>query len=332
MISNSNKLVSVVMPVFNCEDFVKEAIESILNQTYREFELIVINDGSTDGSDVLIREFNDPRIKYINNSPNKGIVSTINEGVSRSKGKYIARMDADDISLPTRLAKQVDFLETNPDVKLCGTRAIAIDKNGRQLVKLNRPLKHDKIKVFNLFRNAFIHPTIMADANALKKIGFTEDYKYAEDYFTFSQFTMQYQVANLEWPLLLYRLHDESITAKKNKEMMASELKTMRYLLSFLFKTIELKIVQLHHALLRAPAYPFSAEEIHNHLLQIFEANRAKNIFDQQTLVKQLQKEWFNYLYQNKTSNALRKYLSSPLVNVKNFVPKYFFKLIFRSL
>jgi len=330
MISDSKKLVSVVMPVYNSQIFVKEAIESILNQTYKEIELIIINDGSTDKSDLIIKEFNDPRIRYVNNSINKGIVSSINEGLLLSKGKYIARMDADDIALPTRLAKQVNFLETHADVKLCGTTAMAINKDGKQIVKLNRPVKHNEIKAFNLFRNAFIHPTIMANANLIRQIAFTEDYKYAEDYFTFSQFTMNYKVANLKEPLLLYRLHEDSITSTKNKEMIESELKTIAYLLSFLFEVVELEMAQTHHSLLRPPAIPFSIENIHSHLYQIFEANKVKQVFDHNTLVKQLQKEWFSYLYKNKEPNALRHYLSSPMVNFKNIVPKYFFKLLFR--
>lgn len=330
MTSSSKKLVSVVMPVFNSELFVKEAIESILNQTYEDFELIIINDGSTDKSDFIIKEFNDPRIRYVNNSTNKGIVSTINEGILLSNGKYIARMDADDIALPSRFIKQVEFLEANPNYKLCGSRAIAINKDGEQIHKLNRPTKTDKIKVFNFFRNAFIHPTIMADATLLKSIGFTEDYKYAEDYFTFSQFAMNYNVANLKEPLLLYRLHNESITSKKNKEMIESELKTMAYLLSFLFEAVELKMIQIHHSLLRQSTTSFSAKETHNHLLQIFEANNTKKIFDHHILVKQLQKEWYGYLYKNKTKRSLQLYLSSPLVSFKNFSPKYIFKLVFR--
>ena len=329
MTSNSNKLVSVVMPVFNSEKFVKEAIESILNQTHTLFELIIVNDGSTDRTDLIIREYKDPRIKHVNNSINKGVVSTLNEGLLLSKGKYIARMDADDIALPTRLAKQVDFLENHPEVKLCGTRATAIDESGKQIVKLNRPLDHEKIKVFNLFRNAFIHPSIMADAELLKTIGFAEDYKYAEDYYAFSQFTMHYKVANLKERLLLYRLHNESITSKKNKEMIESELKTITYLFSFLFDVVKPENMQLHHMLLRPSALPLSVEDIHHHLLQIFDANKTKQIFNQDTLVKQLQKEWFRYLYKNKIANALQLYLSSPLVNFKNFAPEHFFKLIF---
>lgn len=330
MISENKKLVSVVMPVYNSEAFVKEAIESILNQTCQQIELIIINDGSTDKSDLIIKGFDDRRIRYVNNRINKGIVSTINEGLLLSRGKYIARMDADDIALPTRLAKQVDFLETHPDVKLCGTTAIAINKNGKQVVKLNRPVKYNEIKAFNLFRNAFIHPTILADADLIKKIGFTEDYKYAEDYFTFSQFTMNYKVANLKEPLILYRLHDESITATKNKEMIASELKTIAYLLSFLFDAVELEMTQIHHSLLRPQAIPFSIEDIHSHLYKILKANEAKQVFDQSVLTRHLHKEWFNYLYKNKKPNSLRRYLSSPMISFKNIVPKYFFKLLFR--
>src|SRR5688500_8514963 len=108
-------LVSVLMPVYNAEAYVSEAIQSILQQTYKNFEFLIINDGSTDNSEKLINTFSDSRIRYIRNSENIKLVATLNKGIDLSVGKYLVRMDADDISLPERLQKQVDFMETHPE-------------------------------------------------------------------------------------------------------------------------------------------------------------------------------------------------------------------------
>lgn len=325
-----NSKVSVLMPVFDSEPFIRAAIDSILAQTYTNFEFIIINDGSKDGSDAIIRSYNDERIKYIDHKNNKGIVATLNEGLAISSGDYIARMDADDISLPKRLEKQVAFLEKNPEYKLCGSNAIAINFEGNKLYKLNRPKAFERIKVFNLFRNAFIHPSIMADATTIKKFGYQEDYKYAEDYLLFSQFTMNHKVANLDDRLLNYRLHDSSITSIKNNEMVKSELKTIRFLLSFLFETVNEKLVLLHHSILR-PQQSFTAEETHNHLINLLKKNNEKHLFSHELLRKQLLKEWYRFLLTSKGNKPLTSYVSSPLfILLRDFNPKYMLKLLLK--
>jgi glycosyltransferase involved in cell wall biosynthesis len=331
MVINNNIKVTVLMPVYNSKLFLNDAIESILNQTHNNFEFLIINDGSTDESDIIIRSFTDSRIKYINNEINQGIVTTLNEGVAISSGKYIARMDSDDISLPNRLEKQIAFLENNPDFKLCGSRAIAINNKGEKLYKLKRPTSFEHIKVFNFFRNAFIHPTVMAEANTLKNLKYSEAYLYAEDYMLFSQFAMNYRVANLNEYLLQYRIHEESITSKKNIEMVKSEVKTIKFLLSFLFDKVTEKQLLLHHSILRPQQEAFSAEDIHQHFLDIFQKNNEKRIFLQPILRKHLLKEWYKYLLINKIEMPLKSYLSSPLfILFQGFNPKHIFKLLFK--
>ena len=114
-------VVSVILPVFNGEKFLTESINSILNQSFKKFELIVINDGSTDNSYEYIKKFKDTRLSVINNDKNIGLSNSLNKGILVAKGKYIARMDQDDISLPDRLKKQVAFMDDNPGIGVCGT-------------------------------------------------------------------------------------------------------------------------------------------------------------------------------------------------------------------
>ena len=117
------KKISVVMPVFNTQiDFLKEAVESILNQSFREFEFIIIDDGTTDGSSQYLGSLSDPRIRIIRNERNLGITQSLNIGFSIAKGKYIARMDSDDISLPCRLQEQYNLMERHPEVIVCGSK------------------------------------------------------------------------------------------------------------------------------------------------------------------------------------------------------------------
>lgn len=324
--SNDNKIfLSVLMPVHNSEKFLSEAITSILTQTHEHFEFIIINDGSTDDSDKIVRSFNDPRINYIENKVNKGIVNALNQGLQLCKGKYVARMDSDDISTSNRLEKQLAFLENNPNYKLCGSNAITIRVDGLQLIPINRPLNFEKIRVFNFFRNAFIHPSIMAETILFKQIGYDENYKYAEDYLSFSKFTMSCEVANLKERLLLYRIHDESTTASKKAQMIASELKTIKYLLSFLFEEVSEKSLLIHHSFLRPKKNQFSANEIEQHLEDISLANNIKNVFNQRYLAKQLQQEWYNYLMRESYKSPLTLFIKSPIF--KFFSAKQILKL-----
>src|ERR1017187_7276972 len=118
---NNSPYITVLMPVYNAAPFLREAIDSILNQTFKNFELLIINDGSTDNCEEIILTYKDPRIRYIKNETNIKLISTLNKGIKLSKGKYIVRMDADDISFPDRIEKQVNYMETNPAIALCGT-------------------------------------------------------------------------------------------------------------------------------------------------------------------------------------------------------------------
>lgn len=330
MTDTSEILLTVLMPVYNSEKFLKAAIDSIVNQTLTAFEFLIINDGSTDSSEEIIKSYKDPRINYLNNSRNKGIVETLNDGLKISRGKYIARMDADDIASPERFSEQLKFMQAHPEYKLCGSRALGIDVKGEKLYNLNRPINVDEIKVFNLFKNAFIHPTIMADAKVIKAYAYHEDYKYAEDYLLFSQIAMTHPVANLKQRLLKYRIHNESITAKKNEEMIRSELKTISYLLSFLFDVVSEEMLLLHHSILRPKTISFSVEEMEDHLLAISSANQKKHIYNQIILDKQLQKEWYSILLKSADSSSLSRFISSGLFRLKNLNIKQLFKLFLK--
>jgi len=169
----TNTTISIIMPVFNAEKYIHEAIESILNQTFTDFEFIIINDGSSDETQNIILRFNDPRIKLYNNDFNMGLVYSLNKGIQYARGKYIARMDADDISLPHRLEIQVNYLNLNQSIGVVGSNCIYINKDGVKGDKTNLPIDHQSIAWLLFFSVPIIHPSVMIRSEILK---FTNGY------------------------------------------------------------------------------------------------------------------------------------------------------------
>jgi glycosyltransferase involved in cell wall biosynthesis len=180
----TNPKVTVLMSVYNCKKYLREAIDSILGQTFEDFEFLIIDDGSTDSSAKIIRSYADPRIRLIQNEENIGLTRSLNKGLKLAKGEYIARMDADDISLPSRFEKQVKALDENEKLGLLGTRYVKIDNKGNEKGEIPVPLRRENIlKHFLLFGSAFCHSSMMFRKSYAKEIGFyDESMKFAQDY------------------------------------------------------------------------------------------------------------------------------------------------------
>lgn len=206
--------ISVLMPVFNCELYIKDAIESILNQTFSDFELIVIDDCSTDSTLSIIKSYEDSRINLVEKEQNTGLTNSLIQGVLIAKGKYIARMDGDDISLPERFEKQLCFLENNPEIILCGS---GVEIIGQNLIS-KYPSSHDSIKIQLCFNASFYHPTIMARHQILLENNYNENFEPAEDYELWTRLVTVGKVANLDEVLLYYRIHESQTSSVRKKE------------------------------------------------------------------------------------------------------------------
>jgi len=167
--TTSVPIISVVMPVFNADGFVAKAIESVLNQTFDDFELIIIDNNSTDNSVNIIRSFHDPRIIIICNEKNFGIGASLNIGIKRARGKYIARMDADDVSYPNRLMNQIRFLQKNRDVSVLGSCASLFDEKGRIWGRIS-PIAKPKLKDW-LWGSQVIHASVLMKTKDVKSVG-----------------------------------------------------------------------------------------------------------------------------------------------------------------
>jgi hypothetical protein len=206
--------ITVLLPVYNGAADVEQAVLSILAQTYTDFELLIINDGSKDSSAEILARLHDPRIRLVHQE-NMGLAATLNRGIALARGRYIARQDQDDLSLPTRLEKQWTYLESNPDCALVGTRAeiwVGDEPSDRMH---DHPTEHAHILFDLLFDNPFVHSSVMMRREAVEAVGgYSTDpvRQPPEDYELWSRLARHYKVANLPDRLLIYREVAQSIS------------------------------------------------------------------------------------------------------------------------
>ena len=211
----SKPIVTVLMSVYNGERYLREAIESILVQTWQDFELVCINDGSTDQSREIVLSFNDPRIRLVDNEQNLGLAKSLNKGLMLARGNLIARQDADDISEPDRLLKQVAFLEQCSEIVLVGSWYSEIDAKGNRRANIKLPCDYTDIRWGLLLGCPFVHSSVMFRKSAVpEKVGFYRgDLVYSEDYELWSRVARCLPVANLDEYLVRLRIHATSKTA-----------------------------------------------------------------------------------------------------------------------
>ena len=199
------------MPVYNAAPYLRESIDSILGQTYADFELILINDGSTDSSGSIMDSYEDTRIKHIDNKTNAGLVAALNLGINLAQGEFIARMDADDISLPERFARQVEFMDRHPDVGACGTAYQYFGDLDRTEIPI-----HDSRKAFTFLstNSSLGHPTTMIRRSVLNlhSIRYESKYGFAADYAFWIRIGQFAKITSLPEPLLLYRWHSSNMS------------------------------------------------------------------------------------------------------------------------
>ena len=213
--------ISILLPAFNAQAYLRESIESILAQSFEDFELIIINDGSTDQSLEIMSSFADPRIRIINQA-NAGLPVSLNRAIALSEGTYLARQDADDISLPNRLAEQVQYLDANPRCALLGSWANIILENTLTDRYLRHPYLNGEIQIKLFFFNCFVHSSVMIRKSALIQSGLYPEEKEKfppEDYDLWLRIAKKFEVANLPQTLILYRELPNSISRAKLKVM-----------------------------------------------------------------------------------------------------------------
>ena len=231
-------LISVVLPAYNVQDTIGESIDSILSQTFTDFELIIINDGSQDNTEEVIHAYSDKRIRYYRNEKNEGLIYTLNRGLDLAQGKYIARMDADDVSLPTRFEKQVKVMEESPNIVVCGTQIIPFGVDTAKRFSLFLPEESEDLKNLLFIQTCFAHPTVMVRRQVLidNEVRYDADYPHAEDYKMWIDLSLLGEFYNIQEPLLKYRLSDGQVSHKFSDVQKRTASACRRCLISARFK------------------------------------------------------------------------------------------------
>lgn len=211
--------ISVILPVFNAKKYILSAVKSILGQSYTDFELIIVDDCSTDGSYEILSSVADSRILLVRNERNIGLVESLNLGLQFATGIYIARMDHDDISLSNRLESQINFLSKNPSISVLGTGYQLIDESGRPGYIYQQPKLHEEIIWAMPFLCPITHPTVMFRSSIISyELAYLKSATYAEDYELWERLSQRYKFANLPESLLLLRKHEKNMTNIWRKE------------------------------------------------------------------------------------------------------------------
>lgn len=296
--------VTVLMSVYNGEEYLEEAIASILNQTFRDFEFLIIDDSSTDGTAVILASYSrsDSRVIVVTNESNIGLPRSLNKGLALAHGKYIARMDADDISLPERLEKQVQCMDNNPEIGVCGSWFKKIGN-----VKLSKcttlPEKHDDIFAAMLFGNHIGHPTVIIRKKTIIGLGqfYNEEFRFAEDYEYWARLAIVgVKFANIGEVLLNYRIHEKQVT-KIHKQAKNRYADKIRIMLLRELGFANAKHTLIIHNLLRqgTPTGKESVGKIATWIDEITNVNRIKKVFSETALLQELARQWFGLCYRS---------------------------------
>lgn len=281
--------ISVVMPVYNGEKYLREAIDSILNQTFTDFEFIIINDCSTDGTEEIIKSYDDSRIVCIKNEKNMGVADSLNKGLDMVTGEYIARMDADDISFPKRFEKQVKYMDRHKDIAVCGSAIEYLDtindkKNPYTIMNKN------EIKVNMLFGPYIPHPTVMMRRSIIDSEHYRYDNNYdkVEDFELWTRVLLKYDVCNIKPVLLKYRIHIGQVTRNYSDEKKQLLLKIKRnFLLNIGINTITSKELEaFNDYFIEQFDYNEQIQDLISVLNKIVKKNKEIHFFDTKYLLK----------------------------------------------
>lgn len=309
--------VTVLMPVYNAAAFLPDAVESILGQSLTDFEFLIVEDGSTDASFELLQNYRDPRIRLVPNGANLGLIASLNRGLDLARGEYVARMDADDISLPERLERQVSFLDAHREVALCGSWVDAFEGADSTLWAV--PSTDAEIKANLLFESVVYHPTVMMRRTLVADPSLRYDpaYPHAEDYEFWCRLASSCQFANITAVLLRYRLHQESVS-QRNRELQArSAGRIQARVLGELGIAPTAGELELHGAVSRwrIPADRHFLQAAHRWFLKLQRANQERALVPQLCFDRMLAKRWYQicFIATGTGIDAWRQFYRSPL-------------------
>lgn len=326
---------TVLMPAYNAEKYIKEAIDSILAQSFSDFEFLIINDGSTDKTKEIIKTYTDPRIRLVNNETNLRLIKTLNKGIDLARGEYIVRMDADDISLPDRLKIQIDYMDKHPGIGISGAWTKSFGNNKNIISK--RLTKPKEIEANFLFHTSIAHPTVIMRTNLIKKnkLYYDENFPHSEDRELWSRTVKYFQLSNIPKVLLLYREHNQSVSHVYSDIQKQSGEKTIRKQLAYINLNPDQNEIIIHRAIMKPGNYELSdyLQKSEAWLNTLLNSNKKADYYNESALKKIIQKRWLDICYANIDNNIntwkifwKSKLSKKSIINFKIQVLKFFIK------
>ncbi|SMO35323.1 Glycosyl transferase family 2 [Saccharicrinis carchari] len=316
--------VSVYIPLYNREQSIGKAIEGLLQQSYKDFELIIIDDGSTDNSIEVVNKYNDKRIKVYQNSENKGVVYTRNRAFELASGEYLAINDSDDYSLPERLEKQVKFLDSNAQIGILGGKALRIDHLGEKRI-WEYPNEPKNIKCRLFWGSSMINSTLMMRLKMMieNNLRYDENFPVAEDYDIFERAQNCFELRNLDEVLVKYYSHPANLTYTQNELMVNKAFEiNMRQLtkLGVILNQIESEIW------FKLFSYDFNFNKASLVILsslgeKLIRANNQLMIYDENIFANQLSQRIYECLYHTKKYGSYKSFTKSTLMLHKSLSP-----------
>lgn len=308
--------ISVFMAAYNSASYIEEAITSILHQTFQNFELLIVNDGSTDSTGSIIRSFSDSRIKLIENPINRGLLYSRNLALIYAQGDYIAVMDSDDIASPHRLEKQYKIFQQRPNLALLGSYAYVIDQNGNKTSRtIITCVGSDKIRVTLLFSNEFVHSSTMIRSTVFKEMNGYQNHSLAEDYSLFTRIALKYEVDNIPEYLISYRVHDNNISRLKLKD-----LEEMHYpILAQQLQQLDIDCSRHNLEIILTPfsMSKFTLNEYHKLYKTLITSNRKIKAFPILEFERILCEKWCELVMRKSKKDAIFQLFRTPIFQKK---------------
>ena len=317
-----NPKVTVFIPAYNREKYIGDAIESILAQTFTNFEILLIDDGSKDRTIEIMRSYQDPRVRIIRNEHNLGIPKTRNKGIEQARGEFIAMLDSDDRAFPTRLEKQVSFLDAHHDYAQVGSWCRMMDEQGRPLKRIKRqPILPEDVDIQLLFRCSLSNRSIMARTKILQEYGYRNDYPRCQDYDLHVRLAQKYKLANLPECLVYGRIHADQITSQTVELGDEKKRAIIRHQLNVLGVPYTEEDLGPHLTLSRMRKSQFTPDDDYlqwaeNWLLKLQEANLQTHRYSQRAIAQAVREKWIRTCWAAWNGmgwKALKYYVHSPL-------------------
>lgn len=325
----SSPAITVFMAVYNGSLFLREAIESVLNQTFTDFEFLIINDGSTDNSEAIITSYKDDRIRLLRNEENRGLVYTRNRGVEEAKGEYLAILDCDDVAYPTRLQATYNMFCSNKAIALCCGRALYLDHN---IGSLKESPRVRRASFGLIFGNFLINSATAIKLSAVRSVGGYRANAPAEDYDLALRIAENYPIALTDDLFVKYRVHNNNTSLSNLVKLRRAERGVLKDFYERIGIQVAEKSLDIHHSLISGDQGGFSLIEYHAFLYMLLTSPALITRYDPKTVRKVLLEEWQKVVCEKGGRNSFLLFIRSPLFSFQLVTFKQLRKAFKKSL